>query len=442
MKNYHINIKNDKDFETRISKFKKTVCILIFPLILITMFLLSCSDHKLESPFDTENTLPSPTNLSITLTSITSCNVSWQDNSTGEQGFKIDRKKDNEDWIIPYQTVGENSETLTETNLNTTSTYQYRVYGFADENTTTIIEGIINMSVPAPENLTYTLENSSPQTTDIHLHWDYLISGIEGFRVKKNDTLLSDIIPAGTTEWSDIGVDIQAIYAYQVLAFYQSYNSELSNQVLIGANCIDIDGNEYEVVQIGDQIWMAENLKVTHYRNGDDIPLVIENNQWSNLSGGAYCYSYAPVDIYGNLYNWFAIDDARELAPEGWHVPTDGEIMELEMYLGMSQSQAYSSGYRGTNEGSKLAGDADLWFSDGLLENDPEFGSSGFDLIPANRRGSDGDFYASGHEGYFWSNTEISMDAVWTRSIDMDNTGVARYQRVKTCGFSVRCVRD
>ncbi|MBT5269507.1 MAG: hypothetical protein HOL70_08685, partial [Candidatus Marinimicrobia bacterium] len=103
----------------------------------------------------------------------------------------------------------------------------------------------------------------------------------------------------------------------------------------------DIDGNVYETVKIGDQIWMAENLKVTHYRDGSAITQVTDNTAWSNLSTEAYCIydnnASNEVDTYGALYNWYAVSDGRNIAPEGWHVPTDAEWKELEMYLGMSQ---------------------------------------------------------------------------------------------------------
>lgn len=89
----------------------------------------------------------------------------------------------------------------------------------------------------------------------------------------------------------------------------------------------DVDGNVYNTIQIGNQWWMAENLKVTHYRNGEAIPNVTSDSEWSNLTTGAYC-SYdnnnSFIETYGLLYNWYAVDDARDLAPEGWHIPTDG----------------------------------------------------------------------------------------------------------------------
>ena len=207
----------------------------------------------------------------------------------------------------------------------------------------------------------------------------------------------------------------------------------------------DIDGNVYQTVQIGNQLWMAENLKVTHYRNGDAIPNVTDNSTWAGLSSGAYCVynnDSANADTYGNLYNWYAVADARNIAPEGWHVPTDEEIMELEMALGMSQSQANTAGWRGTNEGSKLAGRADLW-TNGVLENDPEFDTSGFSFLPGGYRYDyNGAFNNMRSTGYLWSSTEYNSNYARYRKLICYYTHVYRDYYYKRHGISVRCVRD
>jgi uncharacterized protein (TIGR02145 family) len=207
----------------------------------------------------------------------------------------------------------------------------------------------------------------------------------------------------------------------------------------------DIDGNVYQTLVIGDQEWMVENLKVTHYRNGDPIPNVTDNDEWANANNGAYCVyanNESNVDTYGYLYNWYAVGDERGLAPEGWHVPTDDEIKQLEMYLGMSQSEADDSGWRGTNQGSQLAGNAALW-SDGGLENDPEFGSSGFNFLPGGwRSNNEGSFGDIGDIGLFWSATENSTGYAWRRMLVYNYTQVYRYEFDEQAGFSVRCVRD
>ena len=150
----------------------------------------------------------------------------------------------------------------------------------------------------------------------------------------------------------------------------------------------DIDGNTYETIQIGEQLWMAENLKTTHYNNGDEIPNITTYEEWGDLSSGAYCdynNNSTNSETYGRLYNGYTVDDSRDVCPDYWHIPSDAEFMELEMYLGMSESEANDTGPRGADEGSKLAGNSDLW-NDGVLENYSELGTSGFNALPANRR--------------------------------------------------------
>lgn len=206
----------------------------------------------------------------------------------------------------------------------------------------------------------------------------------------------------------------------------------------------DRDGNVYKTIKIGNQWWMAENLKVTHYRNGDPIPNVTDNGQWSNLNTGAWCAyanDVANADTYGLLYNWFAVNDSRNIAPEGWHVPTDREWKQLEMALGMSRDEADDTGWRGTNEGSKLAGNAELW-NNGDLKNNAEFGSSGLSGLPGGYRLGYGLFAGLGLYAAFWSSTEYLSSYAWYRSLLYNSTDVARYDTSKEVGFSVRCVRD
>ncbi len=138
----------------------------------------------------------------------------------------------------------------------------------------------------------------------------------------------------------------------------------------------DIDGNVYETVQIGEQLWMAENLKTTHYNDGSEIPNITNNGEWSGLSTGAYSdYMNNPTnsETYGRLYNWYTVDDDRGVCPTGWHVPSDEEFMALEMELGMSEEDANDMSLRGTNEGSKLAGNSYLWDGGSGIEFPPDY---------------------------------------------------------------------
>jgi uncharacterized protein (TIGR02145 family) len=222
--------------------------------------------------------------------------------------------------------------------------------------------------------------------------------------------------------------------------YYLTYIEEVS-----GGTVTDIDGNVYQTLVIGEQEWMVENLKVTHYRNGDPIPNVIDNSTWAGLSTGAYCFydnSTANGDTYGALYNWFAVDDSRGLAPEGWRVSSDNDIKQLEMYLGMSENEVNSTGGRGTNEGSMLGGGYDLW-SNGDLRNNSEFDTSGFSFFPGGSRShDDGTFNFLSSRGYLWSSTEYSSNFAMFRYLSNSHTYVYRNYFNNKRGFSVRCVRD
>ncbi len=210
---------------------------------------------------------------------------------------------------------------------------------------------------------------------------------------------------------------------------------------IIKGSVTDIDGNVYETVQIGDQVWMAENLRVTHYRNGEPIPNVTDDSEWRGLSTGAYCVYNNSVDTYGFLYNWYATGDTINniIAPEGWHVPTDEDWKELEMYLGMSQSKADDTGWRGKDEGSKLKSTSG-WYDNGNGTNEV-----GFTALPGGYRGSgNGVFSSVDSVGYWWSATENRSATAWGRMLGYFAPSILRYLNGydKNAGCSVRCVED
>jgi uncharacterized protein (TIGR02145 family) len=208
--------------------------------------------------------------------------------------------------------------------------------------------------------------------------------------------------------------------------------------------CIDFDGNIYETIQLGSQVWMAENLKVTHYNNGESIPTDLDYLEWIGAEMGAYAVFLndpSNGDSYGNLYNWFAVEDDRGVCPEGFHIPSDDEFVILEMYLGMSYEDAYDIQWRGTNQGSQLAGNGDLWTS-GDLVNNPAFGTSDYDALPAGFRDAyQGNYVGSGSIG-LWSTTSFDIDHAWSRLISYNHSGVNRGYANKHFGLSVRCVED
>ena len=204
---------------------------------------------------------------------------------------------------------------------------------------------------------------------------------------------------------------------------------------------VTFDGYTYDLVAIGDQCWFAENLRNEHYANGDVIPGELSNGEWSdaddtNLGAQAiYNNDASNLTDYGRLYNWFAVDDARGLCPSGWHVPTDGEYMTLEMALGMSESEANGTGYRGTDQGTQMkssASDSPSW--DGT-------NTSGFSGLAGGYRNDIGDFGSEGYAGYFWS-ASANGTLAWFRTLFGGSTEVNRYSSYRRYGFSVRCVRD
>ena len=205
-------------------------------------------------------------------------------------------------------------------------------------------------------------------------------------------------------------------------------------------NITDIDGNVYEIVTIGDQQWMAENLKTSRYSNGDPILLETDSVNWINLDSGAYCWygnSNGNDFVYGKLYNWYTVSDPRNLCPTGWHVPTKAEWDELTDYLG----------------GDLVAGKK---MKDSLLWNGysawniycPEYtchgsNESGFSGSPWGLRFFyDGNFYNFGYSGHWWSSTEEARGTAWSISL-WDSTHMVQDTFYDTNnGFSVRCVQD
>ncbi len=215
-----------------------------------------------------------------------------------------------------------------------------------------------------------------------------------------------------------------------------------SSEEITTGTVTDIDGNVYKTVKIGDQWWMAENLKVTHYRNGNVIAYIADSTQWLDVLVGAYC-SYGNdennVATYGYLYNWFAVKDDRNIAPVGWHLPTDGEWKELEIFLGISQSQVDSTGFRGINEGGKLKeASIDHWLSPNTGANN----ETGFTALPSGYCYDDGRFNNIGYSAIFWTATESSSYNMWARLLYYSQSGIYRYESDEGVGFSVRLVKD
>ncbi len=199
------------------------------------------------------------------------------------------------------------------------------------------------------------------------------------------------------------------------------------------ASVTDRDGNVYQTVRIGTQVWMKENLKVSRYRNGEIITTT--NPGTLDISGeNAPKYQWASngdegnVAVYGRLYTWYAATDPRGVCPSGWHLPTDAEWTTLTTFLG----------------GFKVAGGKLKETGSGHWQN-PNTGAtnqSGFTALPGSYRGITGEFNHFGSYGGWWSCSEMNPYMAWTRYMTSIANYTGAYSYGKSLGFSVRCLKD
>lgn len=206
-----------------------------------------------------------------------------------------------------------------------------------------------------------------------------------------------------------------------------NYSYTDSFSTFSGTIPISVSNDNIEIVTIGTQIWMTKNLDVSTYRNGDPIPQVQDHTAWAALTTGAWCYnenSTANGTTYGKLYNWYAVNDPRGLAPVGYHVPSDTEWTALTTFLG------------GENVAGGKMKATTLWASPNTATN-----SSGFTGLPGGFRSNDGAFSNVGSIGYWWSSSEDGTHA-WLRYLFYNEDVATRNYNNKIDGFSVRCLRD
>ncbi len=205
--------------------------------------------------------------------------------------------------------------------------------------------------------------------------------------------------------------------------------SDVNIIIADGPTCVDADGNVYKVVKIGDQWWMAENLKVKYYLNGESIDYVSDKNKWKTTTSAAYCYydnDKNNGEEYGLLYNWRAATDKRGVAPKGWRVPTDSDFKILENYLGG----------RGKAGGKLKEVGTEHWAYPNNASN-----LSGFTALPGGQRDSRGDFSGMpGGFGFLWTATIAPNMGAWNRYLDHMYVELERGDFQKRCGFSIRCI--
>ena len=253
----------------------------------------------------------------------------------------------------------------------------------------------------------------------------------------------------GTASFVSNLISLSTGTTYYVRAYAtNSAGTAYGNQVIFNTKIADVDNNKYNIVTIGTQVWMAENLKTTIYNNSAPIPLITDGTQWMNAPADAYCWmfnnetTYKP--LYGAIYNWFAVKTGN-LCPTGWHVPTDVEYQTLEQFLGMDPSQLSLYEWRGTDQGSQMK--STTGWATGMNGTN----TSGWSALPGGYRyGGSGVFNDVGNLSYWWTSDDggSTTDAIYRRLDGADKvTGlivnqVYRNGVLKQGGKYVRCMKN
>ena len=265
------------------------------------------------------------------------------------------------------------------------------------------------------------------------LRIDYTVKDVSAYGMNDGsiDVTVSGGVPPYEYSWSNGSAeeDIDSLTAgtYNVTVT-DAVDSSATDSIMVNqpspANTVtDIEGNDYPIVKIGSQKWMAKNLRVTKAPDGSDIT--------------SYCYNDNPEyeDTYGRLYTWdvamngSVIEMAQGICPSDWHIPTDGEWKTLEMYLGMTQEQAdMENTWRGDGVGTALING----------------GTSGYEAMLSGKRSSDEVYNLLGSYEYVWTSTETeSGDYAWRRCLNKGDSRVGRWNTFpKTYALSIRCIKD
>ena len=216
-----------------------------------------------------------------------------------------------------------------------------------------------------------------------------------------------------------------------ILIYSQKSDSIIFNSKIEYGHVSDKEGNVYKTVVLDNKTWMAENLRVTKYKNGEEIQTTNPFMDISKIAEPKYFWSYEGKDslnkIYGNLYTWFVVQDARGICPDGFHIPSDLEWISLINSLDGS-----------IEAGAKLK---ETDFNHWMKPNANATNTSGFTALPGGYRDKDGKYYVLGFRGYWWSSKKNYVNVAWNTGLIYNNDILERLDFLKKNGLSVRCVK-
>ncbi len=294
----------------------------------------------------------------------------------------------------------------------------------------------------APTDLKGILSSS----TQIDLTWSDASNNEDGFKVeRKSGTDAFSLIATlgqNVVTYSDKGLSAGTTYTYRIQSFNSKGNSTYSNEIVLATlatNITDIEGNKYNIITIGQQVWMAENLKTTKYQNGDNIPEIQPANLWNSQTSGAFVYynnNSQNNSQYGKLYNWYASVDIRNVCPVNWHVPSNNDWNILSYNLGGSDSAGSKLKITGTT----------FWASPNIATN-----LSGFSAVANGCRCNDSGAFGGGPQppnqgmgATFWTTSEPSTGSSLSilRGISNSSAKLDSATNFKYYGFGIRCVKN
>jgi uncharacterized protein (TIGR02145 family) len=413
--------------------------IIVFFIAAITIF--SCSTNNDSNNSATAVIPLAPTTLTGSLTNSTQVTINWTDNSTNETGFKIERKIGTGN----YSQIGSNITDITtyiDSGLLLSTSYTYRVLSY----------NAVGNSITYSNE--FSIITSNPLTIPV-LTTDIITeitatSAVSGGNITYDGG--SPVISRGVV-WSTssnpiISLSTKTVDGVSLANFSSSLTGLLANTKYYvrayASNAIGTAyGNELSIttqppaailpsVTICNQVWMSSNLNVSQYRNGDVIPQVTDPTQWKNMTTGAWCYynnDSSNGAIYGKLYNWYAVNDPRGLAPQGWHVSTTNEWSTLTTCLGGDQVAGGPLKETGTSH----------W-------NSPNLGATnatGFTALPGgSRNGTNGVFDYKGIFADWWVSNTNNINSPTDHILSYNYIWVSSLGPYKNEGLSIRCVKD
>lgn len=422
-----------------------------------TLFLLGCSkgDSGGGSTSPTTTIPVSPSGLSATVVSSTQINLSWSDNSSNETGFTIERKTATGAYS-PITTTSANTTTYNDLSLQPGTSYTYRVNAYnsagnsatySNEVTTITAAGPIVLSTYSITGLTSTgaasggfiTSDGGATVTARGVVWSTSPNPTVALPTKTNDG-------TGTGNFNSNVTGLTAGTSYYLRAYATNsggtyYGSQVTFTTL-GADISDIDGNVYPTILQCTQTWMAKNLTVSHYRNGDPIPQVSDPALWASSATGAWCYvNNDPITeaVYGKLYNWPAVNDPRGIAPAGWHVASLFDYNKIVKCIDPTADTTFI----GTT--SYTAGGAmkETGFAHWQSPNTGATNNTYFSGVPAGiRSNSPAAYYYFGQLAGFWTSTQQNPYNSYSFSLYYAAAQPATNTSPPNTGLSVRCVKD